>query len=161
MKFASGCLIAAVVALSQDVSAFAPPSASSSLPLRQASHSASASSPSALGVTGQQAESKGPAAFLRKVKADLPQFSWLAEGSGNPNNKIDMPDYVQAVLSQPEAPKRETESEERTQRIRGRSEEASADAAALRNMLVGEADEEAWWRTPRRGVMEDAKRTQS
>ena len=149
MKFASGCLIAAVVALSQDVSAFAPPAASSSLPLRQASHSASASSPSALGVTGQQAESKGPAAFLRKVKADLPQFSWLAEGSGNPNNKIDMPDYVQAVLSQPEAPKREAESEERTQRIRGRFEEASADAAALRNMLVGEADEEAWWRTPR------------
>lgn len=160
MKFSNGCLIAAAaVTLAQDVLAFAPPS-TSSLPLRQSHASASSSgssSPSALGVTGQQAESKGPAAFLRKVKADLPQFSWLAEGSGNPNNKIDMPDYVKAVLSQPEAPKREAESEKRTHRIRSRFEEASADAAALRNMLVGEADKEAWWRTPATLPREDGR----
>ena len=39
-------------------------------------------------VIGEQASSKGPAAFLRRVKEDLPQFSWLAEGEGNPANKV-------------------------------------------------------------------------
>jgi hypothetical protein len=70
-------------------------------------------------VTGQQANSFGPATLLRKLKEDLPQFEWLADGSGSPSNKVDMPDYVKQVLSQPSAPKREAESEERTQRIRG------------------------------------------
>lgn len=98
---------------------------------------------------GQQAESFGPAQFLRKLKTDLPQFPFLAEGHGNPNNKIDMPEYVQQVLAQPLAPKREAESDERTHRIRNRAEQAAADAAALRGMLVGKDDENAWWRDQR------------
>ena len=87
-------------------------------------------------VIGQQAESFGPASLLRKLKKDLPQFEWLAEGSGNPNNKIDMPDHVKAVLAQPGCPKREAESEERTKRIRARADQAARDAADLRGMLV-------------------------
>lgn len=100
-------------------------------------------------VTGQQASSFGPASLLRKLKEDVPQFPWLAEGSGNPNNKVDMPEHVKVVLAQPEAPKREAESEERTHRIRTRFQEAAADAKALRGMLVGEDDLSAWWRTQR------------
>ena len=50
-------------------------------------------------VTGQQAESFGPASLLRKLKADLPQFPWLAEGAGSEHNKVDMPDGVRAVLA--------------------------------------------------------------
>lgn len=102
-----------------------------------------------LGVTGQQAESIGPAQFLRKVKADLPQIEWLAEGEGNPANRVDIPDHVRTVLSKPTAPKREAENDERTRRIRSRAEEASADAMELKGMLLGKEDEEAWWRTPR------------
>jgi len=98
-------------------------------------------------VIGEQATSFGPASVLRKLKADLPQFPWLAEGHGSPDNKVDMPDHVRAVLATPNAPKREPESAERTARIRGRFEEAAADAAALKNMLVGEDDAMAWWRT--------------
>ena len=45
-------------------------------------------------VIGEQAASFGPATLIRKLKTDLPQFPWLAEGDGNPNNKIDMPDHV-------------------------------------------------------------------
>eukprot|EP00966_Prymnesium_polylepis_P086889 2011071-Prymnesium_polylepis.1 len=60
-------------------------------------------------VIGQQAESFGPASLLRKLKTDLPQFSWLAAGDGSPSNKIDMPEHVKAVLSQPNAPTREAE----------------------------------------------------
>ena len=100
-------------------------------------------------VIGQQAESFGPASLLRKLKTDLPQFSWLAAGDGSPSNKIDMPEHVKAVLSQPNAPTREAESDERTHRIRSRAEQAAQDAAALRGMLVGEEDQKAWWRTPR------------
>ena len=103
----------------------------------------------ALGVVGQQAESFGPAALLRKAKASLPQIEFLAEGEGNPNNKINMPDHIRAVLDQPNAPKREAESEERTTRIRARAEQAAKDAAALRGMLTGEEDNTAWWRTKR------------
>ena len=97
---------------------------------------------------GEQAFSFGPAALLRDVKAALPQFPWLAEGEGNPNNKIDVPPHVSAVLSQPHAPKREAESVVRTERIRSRFLEATHDAAQLKRMLVGEEDETAWWRTP-------------
>ena len=50
-------------------------------------------------VIGQQAESFGPASLLRKLKKELPQSEWLAEGSGNPKNKVDMPDHVKAVLA--------------------------------------------------------------
>ena len=53
------------------------------------------------------------------------------------------------ILAQPNAPKREHESDERTARVRGRFEQAAADAMELRGMLVGEEDESAWWRTPR------------
>jgi len=102
-----------------------------------------------LSVIGQQAESFGPAAVLRKLKKELPQSDWLAEGPGNPKNKIDMPDHVKAVLTQPTAPKRNPESAERTKRIRERAAQAAKDAAALRGMLVGDEDEKAWWRTPR------------
>ena len=100
-------------------------------------------------VVGEQANSKGPAAVLRQLKKELPQFPWLAEGAGNPANKVDMPDFVRSTLANPHAPQREAESHERTERIRGRFEEATKDAAALKNMLVGEADATAWWRTPR------------
>eukprot|EP00562_Extubocellulus_spinifer_P017431 CAMPEP_0178603746 /NCGR_PEP_ID=MMETSP0697-20121206/35681_1 /TAXON_ID=265572 /ORGANISM="Extubocellulus spinifer, Strain CCMP396" /LENGTH=594 /DNA_ID=CAMNT_0020242083 /DNA_START=13 /DNA_END=1794 /DNA_ORIENTATION=- len=145
MKLASRYLISAVVALSScardaSVSAFSPTQSSSCI---------RRSSSTSLGVTGQQAESKGPAAFLRELKTNLPQFDFLAEGQGNPNNKVDMPDHVRAVLSQPGAPTREAENEERTHRIRSRFEEAAADAMELKNMLIGEADAEAWWRKPR------------
>eukprot|EP00978_Attheya_sp_CCMP212_P025895 scaffold84120_cov67-Attheya_sp.AAC.1 len=97
---------------------------------------------------GKQAESFGPAQLIRNFKESLPQIEWLADGHGNPANKIDMPDHVKQVLAQPSAPKREAESEERTKRIRARAEQAAADAAALKNMLVGEEDAKAWWRTP-------------
>jgi zeaxanthin epoxidase len=99
-------------------------------------------------VVGQQAESYGPAQLLRKLKADLPQFPWLAEGDGAARNKVDMPDFVQAILAQDTAPKREAESDERTERIRSRFEQAASDARELRGMLVGEEDSKAWWRTP-------------
>jgi zeaxanthin epoxidase len=97
---------------------------------------------------GKQAESFGPAQVIRDLKTKLPQIEWLATGGGNPNNKVDMPDYVQAVLAQPSAPKRQAESEERTDRIRTRADQAAADAKALRGMLVGDDDAKAWWRTP-------------
>jgi len=100
-------------------------------------------------IIGEQANSKGPAALLRRVKTKLPQFRWLAEGHGSPANKVDIPDFVHQVLSQPQVPKRETENPERTARIRGRFVQATEDAAALKYMLVGEADANAWWRTPR------------
>lgn len=105
--------------------------------------------PRSQGVIGIQAESFGPAQLLRKLKADLPQFPWLAEGEGNPANKVDMPDFVKSVLSQPNAPQRVAENPERTARIRTRFEEAREDAASLKNMLVGEDDGKAWWRTQR------------
>mmetsp|Transcript_19792 Transcript_19792/g.27471 ORF Transcript_19792/g.27471 Transcript_19792/m.27471 type:complete len:616 (+) Transcript_19792:174-2021(+) len=104
---------------------------------------------SSLSMAGLQAESFGPASALRKLKSDLPQIEWLAEGGGNPNNKIDMPDHVKAILDQPDAPKRVAESDERTNKIRGRADEAAADAAELRGMLVGKEDESAWWRKQR------------
>mmetsp|Transcript_41995 Transcript_41995/g.82339 ORF Transcript_41995/g.82339 Transcript_41995/m.82339 type:complete len:620 (-) Transcript_41995:79-1938(-) len=100
-------------------------------------------------VTGQQAGSFGPATLLRKLKTDLPQFEWLATGSGNPSNKVDMPDHVRKILAQPAAPKRQAESDARTARIRGRAAQAAADAAELRGMLVGADDAAAWWRTDR------------
>ena len=102
---------------------------------------------SQLNVVGQQAESFGPAQAIRKLKEELPQIEWLAEGEGNPYNKVNMPDYVQEILSQPHAPRREAESEERTHRIRSRFQEAAKDAAALKGMCVGEQDDNAWWRT--------------
>lgn len=102
-----------------------------------------------LHVTGQQAESIGPATLLRDLKTKLPQIPWLAEGEGSASNKIDIPDHVAHVLAQPNAPKREAESEERTNRIRSRAKQASEDAMALRGMLIGEDDEKAWWRNQR------------
>ena len=60
-----------------------------------------------------------------------------------------MPDFVREVLAQPQAPKRESENEERTARIRGRFAQAAEDAAALKYMLKDEKDATAWWRTPR------------
>jgi len=107
-------------------------------------------------VTGQQAGSFGPATLLRKLKTDLPQFEWLASGSGNPSNKVDMPDHVRKILAQPAAPKRQAESDARTARIRGRAAQAAADAAELRGMLVGADDAAAWWRTDR-GVPEGGR----
>ena len=95
---------------------------------------------------GQQAESFGPASLIRKLKTELPQFDWLADGDGNPSNRVNMPPHVRAVLDQTGAPKREAESSERTERIRSRFEEAAMDARTLRGMSTGEADESAWWR---------------
>jgi zeaxanthin epoxidase len=65
------------------------------------------------------------------------------------DNKVDMPDHVKAILAQPSAPKREAESAERTERIRSRFEQAAEDARELKNMLKGDDDATAWWRTPR------------
>lgn len=98
---------------------------------------------------GKQAESFGPAQLLREVKTKLPQIEWLAEGHGSAQNKVNMPEHVKQILQQPHAPKRQAEHEERTHRIRSRAQQASADAAAMKGMLVGEDDEKAWWRTPR------------
>mmetsp|Transcript_14088 Transcript_14088/g.21717 ORF Transcript_14088/g.21717 Transcript_14088/m.21717 type:complete len:623 (+) Transcript_14088:304-2172(+) len=108
----------------------------------------STSTTTSLKVVGQQAESFGPASVLRSLKRELPQIDWLAQGEGNPDNKINIPPYVQQVLSQPEAPQREAEHADRTQRIRSRFEEAADDARALRGMCVGEYDDKAWWRSP-------------
>mmetsp|Transcript_6853 Transcript_6853/g.10393 ORF Transcript_6853/g.10393 Transcript_6853/m.10393 type:complete len:618 (-) Transcript_6853:50-1903(-) len=136
MRFAlSGCALV-VLSLYNGASAFTPAS-------QQAIGSRTSTS---LRVTGQQAESFGPAAFLRKLKADLPQFEWLADGKGNPKNKVNMPDHVRAVLDRPDAPKREAENAERTDRIRNRAKQASADAMELKRMLVDDSD--AWWKTP-------------
>ena len=107
-----------------------------------------AASPATM-VIGQQAESFGPAAVIRSIKEKLPQSEWLASGEGAARNKVDMPDHVKEILAQPHAPKRVTENQERTDRIRGRFEQAAADALELRGMLVGEEDAKAWWRTPR------------
>jgi len=98
-------------------------------------------------VTGQQANSFGPATLIRNLKENLPQFEWLAEGSGSDSNKVDMPEHVKQILAQPAAPKREAESAGRTERIRGRAAQAAADAAELQGMLTGEDDANAWWRT--------------
>ena len=103
--------------------------------------------PTQLNVIGQQAESFGPATAIRKLKANLPQIEWLSEGKGSDDNKVNMPDHVKQILAQPNAPRREAESEERTNRIRSRFEEASSDAAALKGMSVGEKDAQAWWRS--------------
>jgi len=105
-------------------------------------------SSSLLNVVGKQAESFGPADILRKLKSSLPQIDWLAEGKGNEDNKINMPDYIKKVLAQPDAPSREAENKKRTDRIRSRFVQASQDASALKGMSVGEKDEQAWWRTP-------------
>mmetsp|Transcript_18235 Transcript_18235/g.27565 ORF Transcript_18235/g.27565 Transcript_18235/m.27565 type:complete len:611 (-) Transcript_18235:145-1977(-) len=104
-------------------------------------------SSTSLNVIGQQAESFGPASLLRSLKRNLPQIDWLAEGEGSPDNKINIPNYVEQVLAQPSAPKRQAENEERTERIRSRFEEAASDAQALKGMCVGELDAKAWWRT--------------
>jgi len=100
-------------------------------------------------VTGKQAESVGPAQLLRKLKREVPQFPWLAEGAGSPRNKVDMPDHVREILAQPTAPKRVAENDERTHRIRSRFEQAAKDAQEMRGMLLGEEDAKAWWRTRR------------
>ncbi|KAL7484414.1 hypothetical protein ACHAW6_010052 [Cyclotella cf. meneghiniana] len=102
-----------------------------------------------LHVIGEQASSIGPATLLRNLKQNLPQIPWLAEGEAPTSNKIDIPDHVAAVLSRPDAPKREAENAERTRRIRSRAAQASEDALKMRGMLVGEDDAKAWWRTQR------------
>ena len=102
-----------------------------------------------LNVIGEQASSIGPAQVLRNLKETLPQISWLAEGDAPASNKIDIPDHVASVLSQPNAPKRSAENDERTERIRSRAKQASEDAMKLRGMLTGEDDGKAWWRTQR------------
>lgn len=125
--------------------AFSPISRLPSAALRV---SAIRSSSSQLHVVGQQAESYGPAQALRQLKEALPQIDWLAEGHGNPANKVNLPDHVEQILTQPGVPKREAEHAERTKRIRERFEQAAKDAAALKGMCVDEIDKNAWWRTP-------------
>lgn len=102
-----------------------------------------------LQVIGEQASSIGPATLLRNLKQNLPQIPWLAEGDAPSSNKIDIPEHVASVLSRPDAPKREAENEQRTERIRSRAAQASEDALKMRGMLVGEDDAKAWWRTQR------------
>lgn len=100
-------------------------------------------------VVGEQATSIGPAQVLRNLKETLPQISWLAEGDAPHSNKIDIPNHVAAVLSQPAAPKREAETVERTERIRERARRAAEDAAKLKGLLDGDDDAKAWWRNQR------------
>lgn len=109
-----------------------------------------------LNVVGEQATSIGPAQVLRNLKQTLPQITWLAEGNAPSSNKIDIPDYVAAVLAHPAAPKREIENVERTERIRERARRAAEDAAKLKGMLYGDEDVKAWWRT-RRSVPEGGR----
>lgn len=140
MRFMT-CSVLVTLALATGSAAFVPSSS------RAAIGSQSTYASSQLNVVGQQAESFGPAQAIRKLKETLPQVDWLAEGHGNPANKVNMPDHVKEILAQPDAPKRAAESEERTKRIRGRFEEAARDAAALKGMCVDEMDKNAWWRT--------------
>lgn len=130
-------LFAVFVVHDEEVLGFAPTTISSRT---------STISSSRLNLVGQQAESIGPAELLRKAKSSLPQIKWLAEGTPPVENKVNMPDYVREVLSLPDAPVREAENEERTQRIRKRSQDAAKDAQALKGMCVGESDDNAWWR---------------
>ncbi|KAJ1462345.1 hypothetical protein M885DRAFT_157989 [Pelagophyceae sp. CCMP2097] len=53
--------------------------------------------------------------LLRGIKVDIP---WLAEGTANPEKKVNVPPSVARVLAQPHAPKRIAETAERTERVR-------------------------------------------
>lgn len=148
MRFVHGYAVAAAaLSMTTGAGAFAPVVPRNVVSVVPATTAATTTT--ALGVTGQQAESIGPAQLLRKLKADLPQIDWLADGAGDPSNKIDVPNHVRAVLSKPGAPQREAESDDRTARIRTRAAEAAADARELKGMLLGKEDEAAWWRTQR------------
>jgi len=83
--------------------------------------------------------------LLRDAKLDIP---WLAEGEAPASNKINTPDSAKRIFAKPEAPKRSVESVERVHAVRDRAKQAAADAAALRGMLTGDADKNAWWRSP-------------
>ena len=75
---------------------------------------------------------------------DIP---WLAEGEAPKENKVNTPDSAKRIFALPTAPKRVEESPERVEEVRARARTAAADAAALRGMLTGDADKEAWWRS--------------
>ena len=95
-RIAAATSLALLAAISvPHTDAFVPPASSS--------HVISATK---LNVIGEQASSIGPAQVLRNLKETLPQISWLAEGDAPASNKIDIPDHVASVLSQPNAPKR-------------------------------------------------------
>mmetsp|Transcript_19398 Transcript_19398/g.50551 ORF Transcript_19398/g.50551 Transcript_19398/m.50551 type:complete len:600 (-) Transcript_19398:42-1841(-) len=83
--------------------------------------------------------------LLRDAKLDIP---WLAEGDAPKENKVNTPDSAKRIFALPTAPKRVEESPERVEEVRARARTAAADAAALRGMLVGDADQTAWWRSP-------------
>ena len=83
--------------------------------------------------------------LLRDAKLDIP---WLAEGEAPKENKVNTPDSAKRIFALPTAPKRVEESPERVEEVRARARTAAADAAALRGMLTGDADKEAWWRSP-------------
>jgi hypothetical protein len=95
-------------------------------------------------VIGQQAEYVGSATAIRKLTTSLPQVEWLTEGEGNPGNKEGRHNGAHetslgtARSAQAQSGKPGT-----------RSSEAARDAAALRGILVGEEDRQAWWRNPR------------
>ena len=135
---ATSIVVLASISLPQTTIAFAPPTSSTRTSFTTTQ----------INVVGEQATSIGPAQVLRKLKQDLPQIEWLAEGDAPASNKIDIPDHVAHVLAHPAAPKREAENAERTERIRARAKQASEDAMKLRGMLTGEDDTKAWWRTP-------------
>ena len=146
----SAAALGAVLALTGESSAFVTPNQSL---VRTSTSSPASPAPSSsttrLHVIGEQASSIGPAQVLRNLKESLPQVPWLAEGHAPASNKIDIPEHVASVLALPDAPKRVAESDERTERIRSRAKQAAEDALELRGMLVGEEDEQAWWRTQR------------
>ena len=109
-----------------------------------------------VGVAGFRAPAVGGAArrrvvapavadLLKDAKLDIP---WLAEGEPPAENKVNTPESARRVFALPGAPVRSAESAERVAAVRGRADVAAADAAALRGMLTGAADEAAWWRSP-------------
>eukprot|EP00618_Florenciella_parvula_P033587 CAMPEP_0119488238 /NCGR_PEP_ID=MMETSP1344-20130328/14077_1 /TAXON_ID=236787 /ORGANISM="Florenciella parvula, Strain CCMP2471" /LENGTH=174 /DNA_ID=CAMNT_0007523173 /DNA_START=24 /DNA_END=544 /DNA_ORIENTATION=+ len=91
-----------------------------------------------------KAKSIGPAVLIRKVKESV-DIPWLAEGDAAASNKVNVPDHIKAILSQPNAPKREKETPERVARVRGRADEAAEDAKKAQGMT--DADKDAWFRS--------------
>ena len=81
--------------------------------------------------------------LLRDAKPDIR----TAEGDAVKENKVNTPDSAKRIFALPTAPKRVEESPERVEEVRARARTAAADAAALAGMLVGDADQTAWWRS--------------
>lgn len=78
----------------------------------------------------------------RMVIGDRPK---TAAASAVSPRKLNTPEHIKRVLSDPRAPKREPESPERIARVRETARNAMADA---RGMVTADDDADAWWREP-------------